>query len=331
MKSVASYSPAELDQPYGNNPLKNIAKGVRDAFCSASPTPLSQEGAPLQWVRDGVRSGLGCPPSPPPSNPPDKRYNTPEAKCAGAVVKFNVVYSYTIVRPGKPPQPFSSIAGGGGIPTPVVNINVKTVGRAYQFFADYGVPGTDGYRVQANVATIVLPDAEITQGFQYSIELPVISGNANNCPNPSPTYPPSPPRNEPISPPAISLPPIIYIPIRPEVKIPVTIKPNITINGTVNFRVADSIDIQIGPKSVDIYINPEANIDIYPDAPLPGFELPPGFPDEPTGNGGSDGVSGDCPDVDLDPVIDKLNQLLDCACDDDSGFQFINGSVAEGN
>ncbi|MGL5936069.1 MAG: hypothetical protein ACRCZI_10680, partial [Cetobacterium sp.] len=46
---------------------------------------------------------------------------------------------------------------------------------------------------------------------------------------------------------------------------------------------------------------------------------------------GSDGVSGDCPDVDLDPVIDKLNQLLDCACDDDSGFQFINGSVAEGN
>lgn len=330
MRPVASFSPSELDQPYGTNPLKNIAKGVRDAFCTASPTPFSQEGGPLQWLRDGTRSNLGCPPAPPPVAPPDRNYNTPQGKCAGAVVAFDVPYSYNIIRPDGTTQPFSSVAGQGAYPTPIVNIRESRAGGSIQFFADVGVPGTEGYRVQANVANIALPADNQYSGLQYQVNLRTISGDPDSCSNPAPTYPPSPPRDSPSSPPVINLPPLIYIPIKPEVKIPVTIKPNITINGGINFRIADSIDIQIGPKSVDVYINPTANIDLFPDAPSPGYELPPGVPDDPTGNAGNDGGSGECPDVDIDPVIDKLNQLLDCACDVDSNYQYVNGAVASG-
>lgn len=331
MQPIAKIPYPDLNDPDGNNPLANVARAVRDVACSLPPGPLGGEGAPLGWLRDGLRRSWGCPPPPPPPPNVDRPYNTPQGKCPGAIIRFDVPYSYTIIRPGEPPQPFSSVAGMAQFPTPIVNVRESRVGGGISFFGDVGVQGTASYRQNILLANVPVPAPEQITGLQYQVNMVPISGDPDNCSNPSPTYPPPPQRDSPNAPAPFVIPPIIIVPIRPEISVPVTIAPNFTINGGINFRVADSIDIQLGPDAVNIYINPDSGIDLFPDAPEPGFQLPPGFPDPPTGNGGSEGANGDCPEADLSEVIEKLDDLRECACDEPSDVDYVSNVVATGD
>jgi hypothetical protein len=331
MQPIRRYEYDKLGQD-PNDPLGNLVKAARDTVCTGTDPSNFPSNDPWNWLRAGVRAGWGCPLSPGNQNSP-QQITDPKGKCVG--IRYRVTLSGTYEsKQGTNWNPVNvsrvtEVWGAIG----AISRTIDSTGNQWIYTATVGAnasgtpqPNTELFRAFANKDGTV-------RNANYSIDIvPANPSQPDSCQNPAPTYPTPPTRPTlPPSFPRINIPPVIVVPIKPSVNIKVDARVNITANGTVNLKLADAINLQFGPSGIDVYINPDSGIDIYPDSPSPGYELPPGTPDPPTGNNGSEGTDGDCPDVDLDPVIDKLNQLLDCACDDDGEFNTIVVPVLSGN
>ena len=147
------------------------------------------------------------------------------------------------------------------------------------------------------------------------------------CGNPSPVFPP-------IVPPTavFNFPTSVYIG-GPFIDVEVSFNPVIF---QANALIKPEFNVQVGPfqvvfdaGGVDIFVNP---------SPTPVETLPPGLdprPDRPSPKPPSGGGGGDCPDcicepTDLTEVLEKLDDIIECVCDDDEFENQVFGAAKGG-
>jgi hypothetical protein len=331
MKPILSIPYGTLNSPeFATNPIAPYARAARSVACLAtSPNPLGSSN-PFGALRDAIRKGWGCDPPPAPQEP--QPVPTPEGKCKGTIYIVTAVTRYEAKVSGNRWEPRESTAGGGGYRGIISNIVGNGQQGTQSWFLDSGQPGDSWYSTRVNFANTQNDSPDLIRGASTTISITPAPGQPQVCPTPEePTYPTFPPRGSPDSPVSPVIPPVIVIPVSPTVNVPVKVDVNISVNGNVNVRIGNQIDFNFNAGGIDVYINPTANIDLFPDAPAPGYELPPGYPDEPTGNGGNDGDEFGAINDQLDEVRELLEALKDCACDVETANTFVTVAVDDAN
>lgn len=214
-----------------------------------------------------------------------------------------IPYTYTFVGFGGQQFTQSGILNLGGFNGPILS----TVAQLQPSGSGVALVATVIGAGSGNSNTLSGP-AGIRYDYVGSFQVTRTDGNKDNCGDPVRPLPPASPSPDDL----IDFPPIpdgnggtrvvpVFLPI------PVLIKPTIDVN-------VGPFNIEIGPFDVNILPNADFNIDFDPSFPQPTLPpnqppppLPPGRPTAPTGGGGGGG--GSCPDVDLGPVLDRLEEV----------------------
>lgn len=275
---------------------KNLAIAARDAYCAAyRADPLGVR----QWgVSSPVGSALGalnesfCRNVPPPTN----AFGALPLTGAQCAVLYRVENDWSgEFFPGfsNPNRPSSGVSGSNvlGPITKVESGVVDGVAVDNPYQSQIKV-----YNASGLVATLSSGPLNVVGSYRFNFYR--IDGQADSCGDPTPTPTPDPlPQPQPS---------VRYVPVPipgPQggvYVVPIILKPVVTLAPKINLQVGPW-NVQIGPVDIDISPNFEFDSDYTP----PPIVLPPTVPQPPPLPPGGK----DCPPVNLDRVINRINQL----------------------
>lgn len=332
---MVDFTIAELNSDTGKataDGLRNVANVAADAICSAwenyaAATTGFPDPTGIGAFNNGLFSRL-CRPRGFDPDPPVEEFTG--GQCP---IRYNVSYVYGSsdpegAEPTFPPNDGSTlfnvpgpIGGGAVISTRdgkgkqgIVRCGVTT-DFPDGFFETWIAPGGYDYdRFKGAFVTVV----SVT---------PTNPDQPDVCGDPPPTYPPI-------------VPPIPVFDFDTTVDVGgVNLDVNVSINPVifaVGVAIKPEVNVQVGPfqvvfdaGGVDIFINPQNE---------PPVSLPPGLdprpdrpdPKPPTGGGGEECPDCICEPTDLTEVLDKLEDIIECVCDEDEFLTQSFGS-AKGN
>lgn len=311
--------------------LRNLANTAANAVCSAwrdyaAATSGFPDPTGLGAFNNAMFSRLCSPRGIEPS-PPEEEFEGGQCPIA-----YSVTYQIGSSRPNGPNPTFppnvvatigpilGPIRGGGVLPLP------GTPGKRGVIFAQSQPNYPDGI-----VETWTDPNPSEGGRFDGSFctvlsVVPADPSQPDVCGNPAPVFPPIvPPIN------------IFNFPVIVDVG-GLELDLDLEINPTIfapEFAFKPEFNVGIGPfqivfnpDGVDIFLSPNLDINI---------NLPPGLdprspqpaPKPPTGGGSGECPPCICPDVDLEPIIDLLEDVKDCVCKDED-FETVTFSELEG-
>lgn len=332
---MVTFSYSELAEDLGTNTadgLRNLANTAADAVCTAwrdyaAATSGFPDPTGLAAFNNGLFSRL-CSPRGLVPDPPDEEFVG--GQCP---ILYNVTVQIGSARPNESPGTFPpnetaqyfSVLGpiGGGSVLPLAGTQGK---RGVVFVApqpDYpdGIittwsdpnPSSDG-RYDGAFSTVI------------SV-VPTDPNQPDECGSSLPVYPP-------IVPPLD----VFNFPVNVNVG-PLNLDLDLSFSPTIfapEFAFKPEFNVGIGPfqvvfnpDGVDIFLSP--NIDINVNLP-PGLDprSPQPTPKPPTGGGSGNCPPCICPEVDLEPVLDLLEEIKDCACEEDE-FETVEFPESSGD
>lgn len=297
--TVSNWEPNQPTGSFGSD----LIRAARDAYCElyrADPLKVRQWGVsnPVSDAIDGLNQQL-C-----------RRF--PQPPGGTATVPFNggqcpVLYQVSntwngLFFPGfsNPPRPESGVSSSQVL-GPITSVSSSIVDSG-----NFDNPKQAQIRVfNASGLAAVLSSIPLQTVGDYKFSASRVDGGQDSCGSPVPIPPPDP---LPFPNPGVRYVPVplpgpgggVYV-------VPVILKPIITLAPEINIQ-AGPFNISFGPFDVTIAPNFEFNNNFLPPEipfidPQPQPKpLPPGGRDNPD-------QGSDCPDVNLAPVINRINQL----------------------
>lgn len=316
---MPTFTYSELAEDLGTataDGLRNLANTAANAVCSAwADYAAATAGFPdptgLGAFNNAMFSRLCAPRG---VTPPEPEEAFIGGQCP---ILYNVNVSIGSARPNDTPATFppNEIAQYPNILGPIRGGDVLPVGDSGKRGVFYAAnqPGyPDGIITTWIAPTNSGQDDRFEGAFSQVVSVtPSNPAQPDECGNPPPGFPPIvPPKNT------------FNFPVNVDVG-GLTLDLDLNFNPTIfspQFAFKPEFNVGIGP--FQIVFNPDG-IDIFlsPDIDI-GINLPPGLdprtpqppPKPPTGGDGSDCPDCICPDVDLQPVLELLEDIKDCTC-----------------